>query len=341
MEGIHPLGALLVAGLLAAAPVAAQSTLGNETFEPEYLQPFAGPEQDGPPPRLEFVLAAEIALPGPLPGEGPRLVDGGVEIPVAGGMARGVWPPSGPVSIVPPAHSAAAGGDPTAFTEHWAVAPDGRFRACVMASGHVLVEKRCGHCVKGWRKKWRLRVAGRATAPPLITDSRVFFGALDNRVYGVKRKNGHRVWAVDVKGRASRRLRIWRTPSVGTEMPEAEANPLPPVELLLVVTDAGNSVVALDTRNGAQVAVYELPDDEGLLTGAPLVTPDGKILLAVQKYSQADAALVVLNLARPAKAAKPENRRKSPADGSNPDAELGAAGAVEPAVTASPGESVL
>jgi hypothetical protein len=70
---------------------------------------------------------------------------------------------------------------------------------------------------------------------------------------------------------------------------------------VLATPDQGTTLVALDARNGAEVASFDLPEGEGKLYGSPLVTPDGKIVVARQKYEEAEASLMILDLSEPPK----------------------------------------
>jgi hypothetical protein len=126
-----------------------------------------------------------------------------------------------------------------------------------------------------------------------VTARRVFFGALDNRVYSVKRKNGHRVWAADVGGRVSGALVLWSARPAGEDDPRPGA---PGPAAILVVPDRRNRILALDPLSGTEVASFTLPDPESRLVGVPVKTPDGRIVAATQKYAPTDASLLVLQL---------------------------------------------
>ena len=115
---------------------------------------------------------------------------------------------------------------------------------------------------------------------------------MDNRVYSVKKRNGHRMWATDVGGRVSGVLVLWSAAS-GAE----SATDAPHPAAILVVPDRGRRLLALDPQSGTEVASFDLPDPASKWVGAPLRTPDGKILAAAQKYAPADASLLVLQLA--------------------------------------------
>lgn len=289
-RGAGSLVALLVCAV-AFPPGAAQTTaLGTETYDTSYLEPLPEDGRRSTAPQLTFRLATEIPLPGPLPGSGPRLVEDRVRIPVAGGLAESGWAADSVACIEPP-----GGGEPEApgeATLEWVQAPDGRARFAVTPDGFLVAQKRCGRCPAGWRRRWKLRVAGQGLAPPLVTEKRIFYGAMDNRVYGLKRRNGHRVWEADLEARVSRPLRVWRLPP---EDGGAERR----LTLILAVPGDGRGIVALDVRSGAKVASYALPEDGGTLVGAPVVTPDGRIVVARQKYTPSDASLMVFNLTPP------------------------------------------
>ena len=272
-----------------ASPALAQSSaLGVGQYDTSYLEPAEDAAQEAAAPKLVFRLATEIALPGPLPGYGPRLVDGRLHIPVSGGLAESGWEEESEVRVQPLGEIERNARDEQSLL--WALAPNGKARYALTEDGFLLAQKRCRSCPVGWRRRWRLRVAGVDLAPPLVTEKRVFYGALDNRVYAVKRRNGHRVWEADLEGRISRRLRLWQPP---------EENEPPAYSLVLVVPDDGSGIVALDARTGAKVASWELQDDDGQLIGDPVVTPDGGIVVARQKYMAEDASLMVFRLVPP------------------------------------------
>ena len=172
----------------------------------------------------------------------------------------------------------------------WVVSDDGRFRFRAEPAGKVIAER---NRRKGWRKAWRRRIAGATLAPPLVSGRRVFFGSLDNQVYALRADNGHYLWAKDVGARISRPLTWWQG-RVG-EGPTF-------VELVLLVPDNGGGILALDPYDGGRLASFDLPVEEDRLLPPALVAGDGKIVVAVQKYDDAEAALLVFELAAPAPA---------------------------------------
>ena len=66
--------------------------------------------------------------------------------------------------------------------------------------------------------------------------------------------------------------------------------------LLFAEKGARVAVVDLDPVSGAEVASYSLTEAGSKLVGAPLATPDGRIVAATQKYAPEEASLVVLRL---------------------------------------------
>ncbi len=130
--------------------------------------------------------------------------------------------------------------------------------------------------------------------PPLVVDRRVYIGGLDNHVYSLKAKNGHRVWAVDIDGRISTPLMLWR----GEIREPTAKDPLATRELtlILVVPASGSQMVALESERGRQVASMRLPEGGGKLVSGPLATLDGKVVVARQQYAESEASLMVYRL---------------------------------------------
>jgi hypothetical protein len=276
--------AALLFCLLPCGEHVAQSYQKSSSSSP-YLEamPFVAPQRTVPD--LAFKLLLDVPLPGPLPpGSGPMLAGGRIEIDVAGGRMASGWSED----AIPRIISAAADLPETAA--EWSIAPDGRFRCSMLPSGHILGQKRCSNCRQGWRKQWKLRVAGDGLPPPLVTENRVYYGAFDNRVYSVKRKNGHRVWETDLPSRISKPLGRWVN-VIGAEPAE--------LDLVILIPDSGTAIIALHAETGSRVATYELPQNGGLLKGAPVVTADGKIVVARQKYAAGEASLLVFELLAP------------------------------------------
>jgi hypothetical protein len=280
---LAPLILLLLPGVLPA------QSFQDSVSEQRYLEPMTTDLTKETAPRMTFNLLNDIPLPGPLTGRGPRLVDGEIEIPVAGGVAVSGWLGEEVPRILP-----YPPGDETG-PRAWSYSPNGDFRCRILESGHILAQKSCNRCSKGWHKKWKLRIAGNDIAPPLLTDNRVFYGGLDNRVYCLKRRNGHRLWESDAPGRVSQRLARWRLSGA----PEGEGT----AELIILIPDSGKEIIALDARTGGRIATFDIPQNGGKLKGSPLVTTDGKIVVARQRYASAQASLMVFDLVAPGETA--------------------------------------
>ena len=279
--------------LLAVCPALAQ------TYQDEPFGESAFPESTRPAPAIElpqltFQLLTEIPLPGPLPGGSPRVVaENRVQIAVAGSLAVTAVEPGATPELMPwngaPPHLQMEA--PSA----WVVSPNGRRRFRTLPQGLVIAHKCCSVFRDDWYRVWKLRVAGGTVAPPLVLDRRVFVGALDNQIYALKARNGHRLWSVDVGQRISNQLALWsgRAPVVSEKGKVHDDD----VQLVLAVLDSGSTLLALDAASGVKVASFELAPADGRLVGAPAATPDGSVVVARQKYLESEAGLMVLKLA--------------------------------------------
>jgi len=289
VQPIHARLCLLLI-FVAANPLTAQTrTYSADPFQG--LPPTSRPA-DGPPvPKMAFVLEAEIPLPGPLPGAGPRMRGELIEIPAAGGTVL-----TRPTAEARPELIAASDAEHTdATASSWVEDDLGRFRYRAVPGGAIEAQRRCKRCKAGWKRRWRLRVPGNTLAPPLIGDRHLYFGALDNRVYCVKARNGHRVWVADLGARVSSPLVRWRG-SIGGNPAVEGTSPPQEVIMILAVPEGGSELTALDSVQGQPVATLRLEDDEGKLVSGPLATPDGKIVVARQKYAETEASLMVYGL---------------------------------------------
>lgn len=299
-----------VALLALAFPVAlAQTGTSDKPFDMEELEPVADSGEDQSQPQFRFHLIADVSLPGPLPPGGPYAMDDGIAIKVAGGLALVSW--DGTLDI---RETGAAQPSETKEDLVFGVSDDGRIRASGMAEGWIKAEKFCESCRKTWRKKWRVRAPGSAFARPLVTRKRVYYGATDNQVYSVKRRNGHRVWATDVGGRVLRPLELLRI----TAPPETlyiGPRGSRMMDLVLVVPDSGETIIALEGRTGSRVARRELPENEAFV-GSPL-TRGGKLAVVRQRYDASDAALLLFELKPPL----PRVRKELDLDSASSDSE--------------------
>ena len=294
--------ARLLTGLLlltlAFSVVLAQTGSSDKPFDMEEMDPVAGAGSDKPQLQFRFDLIADVSLPGPLPRGGPYEVDDGIAIEVAGGFALVSW--DGTLELLQPgdAESLEARND-----SNFGLSADGRIRCSPMPEGWIKAEKHCESCRKTWRKKWKVRVPGSEFARPLVTDKRVYYGTTDNRVYSVKRRNGHRVWATDVGGRVIRPLALLRVPAPpDVRFVGPRGSRL--MDLVLVVPGSGDSIIALEGRAGTRVARHELPENEAYV-GSP-VTRGAKVAVVRQRYDASDAALLLYEL-RPPMPAVAEN----------------------------------
>jgi hypothetical protein len=205
-----------------------------------------------------------------------------VEIPVAGGVASMPVEPEAAVEII------RRDPGPEFDSEPWTISPNGKRRYRTSEEGQVLSEKRCKKCESGWKKRWRHRLPGNRESPPLLHKKKLFIAAMDNLVYCVKAGNGHQLWTSDIGGRTSRPLVVWTAGNSGWV--SSSKSPLTPV-VIFVVPDSGSELRALSADSGNRVARIALQRGEGTLVGVPAITPDGKILVAHQKYAESEAAL--------------------------------------------------
>jgi putative pyrroloquinoline-quinone binding quinoprotein len=314
----HALFFLLVFGI---TPARAQ-TYSRPTGEAPLQYPPPLPPRRGPsPPPLRFVQVAEIPVPGPLPGGSLRLEGEGVRVPLAQGEAIVPLSPGAPAQVLQDGISR----DPSS-NEDWTLAPDGRHRYGAPSPGFIEAERRCRLCKRGWNRMWRVRVGAAVPSAPLVFGRRVCYAALDNQVYCLRADNGHRAWATDVGDRVSRPLALWTGPA----HPEGDASVgtdgSPVLQLLLVVPDGGEALLALDTYDGRRLAAYEIPASQGRLVSSAVVAPDGRVAVARQGYQDQEAAIEVLALVaaeeRPASGDHPAPYNNRPQETSGPGEHL-------------------
>jgi hypothetical protein len=250
-------------------------------------------------PQLVFRMHADIPLPGPLPGGSPRAVDSlRVHVPVHGALAVTLLERDAAPVLVPldPARRPSGPDDPPS---PWVLSADGRQRYQTRPSGLVVAERCCSEFSGGWYRLWKLRLPAGTVVPPLLVDRRVLFvAALDNQLYALRARNGHRLWTAELGRRLSRPLACWTggpKPAAGPGDHSAERR----TSLILVVPDDGSELLALDAATGRKVATVRLPDGDGQIVGGPLSTAQGKIVVARQKYAESEASLLVFTLEEP------------------------------------------
>ncbi|HXV74790.1 MAG TPA: PQQ-binding-like beta-propeller repeat protein [Candidatus Polarisedimenticolaceae bacterium] len=269
------------------SPASAQAP-GENAFDTEYLAPVPDTDDRGGRVNFRFELVSEVVLPGPLSAAGPRPLPGGVEIGVDGGKAIAAWMPESDLELTPRAPAA-----PEIEQPPFGLSADGRFRGLPIEEGWILAQRRCPRCKSGWRTRWKIRAPGSQFARPLVTEHRIYYGTTDNRVYCVKRKSGHRVWVSDVRGRVLRPLELLEVSAPPHPRYFDRNRPLT-MGVILVIPDGGAELIALEAKSGERLASYELPENELLVGGA--VAHDGQVVVAAQRYSAEDAALLVLGL---------------------------------------------
>ncbi len=296
-SSVSAIVASLLLATAALGPVVAQSNPGASAFQNQFPDPLSCQPPVPEPPEIHVVSVEQIALPGPLI-EGPRLVDGMIEVRTAAGLLRTHW-----VAGATPVSSDGPGAEYPIGDAAWAVSADGTHRARVADHRLLIVQKSCPSCDDGWRRRWRLRAAGLAQVPPVVTERRVYFGSADNQVYGVRRKNGHRAWATPLEGRVLRPLGLWV--DAGSD-----------IAALLAIPEPGAQLVLLDAAGGRPALHYRVQHEDDRFVGAAVATPDGKIVLARQGYAEEDAGLLVLEVAY--RAPEPAEPGEIPPTGYNP-----------------------
>jgi hypothetical protein len=306
-------------GCVASAQVA-QVQDPTRSVEPNnYPAPL--PRRKGPPPaRMSFSVTATIALAGRLSGEAPSVAGSSASVPLVGATATTALVPDATARIEPAPQASPA------QTPEWVVSSDGARRFRTIPTGGIEGDKRCRHCAQGWKRDWTLAIPAPTPAPPILRGRRIFFGAGDDRVYCLRADNGHRVWAVDVGDRVSRPLAIWIDPLHDTRQSKP-GEPAIPGTLVLVATDGGGSLLALDPYDGARIATYELPAVEGRLATPPVTAEDGAVLVGRERYRPTESDLFVLALGpAPPPEAKPDDagahgRLGGPFEPSNPSSD--------------------
>jgi hypothetical protein len=268
--------ALIVWASALALPAVAQTNPGESAFQNQFPDPLNYKPPVPDPPEFRIVSVEQIPLAGPLE-SGPRLVDGMIEVRTAAGLVRTTWDGSAQPTID------ATPAAPDQPAREWGVSSDGTHRAGALDYRTLLVQKSCRSCDSGWRRRWRMRVAGLAQAAPLVTEQRVYYGAADNKVYGVRRKNGHRAWATALDGRIQRPLALWVADDAS-------------IAALLAIPEPGVELVVLDAVGGRAAFRYTLQGADEHFVGPAVRVPDGRIVLARQGYAPGDAGLVVLEI---------------------------------------------
>ncbi len=314
----HALFLLLVFGTV---PLRAQTFRPPTSEAPTQYPPPLPPRRGPSPPPLRLVRVAEIPVPGPLPGGPLRLEDEGVRVQLQHGEAVVPLDPGSPARVLQDGAASEA-----KAAEEWILGPDGRHRYRARPDGLIETEKRCRLCKRGWRRSWRVRVGAAIPSPPLVFDRRVCYAALDNQVYCLRASNGHRSWATDIGDRVARPLALWTGPVRPGESESGGRVEPQVLQLLLVVPDGGDALIALDAYDGRRLAAYEVPASQGRLVSPAVVAPGGRVVVARQGYQDQEAAIEILEIVSaeetPASGALPVPYNDAPRETSGPGAHL-------------------
>ncbi len=278
-----------MAALLLWAPAAAQFG-GEDPFRNIDYQSRDDARDTAWIPPLALRMEREIPLPGPLPA-GPLRVDdarGEVRLAVAGGLAV-VHPESGLIRLEPDGEAPTPPRGETPGVSAWVETPDGRRRFRTHDRGRVEAQRACRSCRKVWRRSWRRRIPAGAAAEPLVLLDRLFVGGLDNQLYALRNRNGHRLWSVDLG------QRLTRTPTLWQGLIPVPQPLEPSTELVLLVPDDGRSILVFEPRTGRRIARYRLGETEGRVTG-PARAVGRRIVAPRQRYLEDQASLLVFTL---------------------------------------------
>ena len=274
---------IVVVAAYAAAPAVAQgSSYTTETFGDRPFSPFRPRREGPPPPAIRLRVERSVALLGPLAPGLAELQNGSIRVPLSVGHAvvdldTGTVREAGDVPA-----------EPVGETEWVIGGPAERFRfRSEPGNPPVLAAERRSKGPDGaWKRRWMLRVPGLSTVPLVIRD-RVFVGTRDNRVLGLRAKNGHRLWSQDVGDRVLAPLSPWSAEiAVPSGAPRSVAG-------ILVVPEDGKRVIVLDPFDGAKLATLEIPGADARADGGAVAAPDGRIVLLVRGYAPEDVSLLV------------------------------------------------
>jgi hypothetical protein len=261
----------------------AQSSPGSSTFQNQFPDPLQYEPPVVPPPELQLSIVSEMPIVGPIIGE-PRWFQGRLELTTA----AGIW--SLDLNASEPLITAQEAASPIIEASRYALSASGNYRAEVIPGKRLRLQRRCRNCVPTkWRRAWKLRTAGIAAVPPLVNDRRVYFGSQDNRVFGVRRRNGHRVWASDIGGQAIRRLAWWQSTAVVKGQERGAA-------AVLAVPEPGAEMIVLDAAGGRQIIRYKLPGEEDRILGPVYSDEMGRIWVLRQGYRASDLSLIQIRL---------------------------------------------
>lgn len=279
-----------VLALSLAVFVAASAALAQTSLQGELFRPVRTPRKGPAPPAIGFHVVARIVLDSAL--ENPHLfVDdrgrviagldrGWVAIdPIDGGVATDVEDPAALVERL--------------FGDGWVVGGCKRKLRFRFDDDGVLHAEKRSRSASAWSAKWKLRFPGTDSGPPLTVGGRLYVGMSDNRVYAVKARNGHRLWARDLGARAVRPMAAWAGSLPARTDPGAE---MVDVDLVLIVRGDGVSAEALDPHDGKTVGTFSPGGRDDRLQGGPVVLPDGRVAVIRRGWRPGDVELLVLEV---------------------------------------------
>lgn len=275
-----------VAAIFLAASSALAQSIPTTTESPNDY-PAALPARKGQtPPAIVFKLVAEIPLPASPTGQEPVLDGGRLLVPVEGGVAAVEFANSVAVLL-----EGAEPASPEAASA-WVLSDDGKSRVRTLPAGRVEAQKK-GLIFRRFRHDWSLRAPGATLAPAIIMGGRVLYGSLDNQVYCVRRKNGHRLWAVDLDDRISRPLAAWHGKLPVGAAPGRPATEVE-IEMALVVPDGGATLFAIDVYDGSRLGAFQVPSGKGMLASGPIVLAGGRVAVTRTNYGSGGGSLLLL-----------------------------------------------
>lgn len=254
---------------------------GQETYQQELFLDIRQKRKGPPPPRLMLRVAMEIPLPGPLRTGPLDFEEGRLRVGVPGGRL-----------ILEPGEDASPVLEPTVAIEdpprgrQWEVGGrKGKRRFRTEDGGLLRAQKRSASRPTGWRNLWKVRIPGETLSRPVVIGKRVFVGSTDSRIYALRLRNGHRIWARDYGDRLILPISHWIGEIDGQTF-----------DLLLAVPAGKRSLLVIDPFDGTVVASYSLPGDGEKFVSSAVPVDQGRIAIARQKYLQTEAGLLVLDL---------------------------------------------
>jgi hypothetical protein len=280
-------------------PAISQSSAGA-TLESAAFPVLKQQRKTPPPPLIRLKVLEEIPLPGPLDRSHPPKSSGSmVYISLGQNIARVDLsdPSASHVELSVSDHE-----HPFALEPEWVHGgKKDRLRFQTLPEGMLVAQKRSSFRAGSWQDKWSLRTPGGTPGAPLVVGKKILFGCNDNRIYALKLQNGHRLWFQDMGHRVYLPLVHWRGELPITVKKSGKTVSIPQsYDLILVVPHPGINLQVLDSFDGKSLASKTIgaPGNgfEGEFVTEPAVLEDGRIVIAVQKYKESDASLLILGI---------------------------------------------